>query len=228
MKQFNNRYKNYKDKKELCDEVIEHIPRSTLCGWRDKLSVNPNWRPYTTFQYGMCHRIFTDDEENALAEYIIENIIKPHLYFSDRNFVYLANNAFLEKYRDTDDENIPQFLCSHSFVTDFKTRHRITSRRAHFMKRPELLDPDILSFQRKIHKIISQSDINKDSIVINADETSIHIVPKNVQTWAEIGSENIYIHVEDNVKTNFTALLSITSNYDKGEYFFHSSSPSTF
>lgn len=241
MRKFSNRYRNYKEDKKLCDEVClkiiqyvntpkeqrdchffskldhEHnIPRSTLGGWANKLKVNPNWRPYTTFQYGLCHRIFTDEEENSLHEYIIENIIKPHHYFSDRNFAYLANSAFMEKYKDIDDdEEIPQFMCSHSFVTDFKARHKLCSRRAHFMKRPEIEDFDLLQFQIKLKKIIKDSDLNKDSVVVNADETSIHIVPKNVQTWAEIGSENIYIHVEDNTKTNFTALLSITSNYEK-------------
>lgn len=175
---------------------------------------NPRWRPYTTFQYGLCHRIFTDSEENAMADYIRENIIKPHYYFSDRNFAYLANMSFMEKYQD-EEEDVPQFLCSHTFITDFKQRHKIVSRRAHFMKRPDIEEVDILGFRKKIHVIITNCDTQKDAIVVNADETSIHIVPKNVQTWAEVGSENVFIHVEDNTKTNFTALLSITSSYSK-------------
>lgn len=241
MKRFSSPYRHYGEDKDLCDEVCQkliqlintpkdqrdchllsklnkahNIPRSTLCGWIQRLQDDANWRPYTTFQYGLCHRIFTDAEENALKEYIIENIIKPHHYFSDRNFAYLANSAFMEKYKDiNEDDQIPQFLCSHSFVTDFKTRHNICSRRAHFMKRSEIQNSDFSEFQIKIHKIINESDKSKNSVVVNADETSIHIVPKNVQTWAEVGSENVYIHVEDNTKTNFTALLSITSNYEK-------------
>ncbi len=81
-----------------------------------------------------------------MAHYIRKNVIKLHHYFSDRIFANLANMSYMEKYQN-EEENVLQFLCSHSFITDFKQRYGIPSCKAHFMERLEKEEVDILCFK---------------------------------------------------------------------------------
>lgn len=76
------------------------------------------------------------------------NIIEKHYHFSDRNFIFLANQAFQDKYRGI--ETNKQFKISHHFIQDFKKRNRISTRKAHFKRKEGVNPKDYKDFLREI------------------------------------------------------------------------------
>ena len=111
------------------------MPRSTLYNWRKKWLSDPTWRPSDTSVHGLHHRVFTDDEEEAIASYIVENYIVPGLMFTNADFQVLVTEAFLTKFKDA--PNIPEFTASKGFIQDFKKRNSFVTRRSHPKKRPK-------------------------------------------------------------------------------------------
>ena len=57
----------------------------------------PNWIPGNMKLKGLHHRIFTDEEEKNISEFIRTNYIKPGFFFNDSLFRKIAIMAFLEK-----------------------------------------------------------------------------------------------------------------------------------
>ena len=104
------------------------IPQSTLYRWRDTSKRDPEWRPWKTNKRNQ-HRIFTDAEETSMCDFICRNFLEPGILFTNQDFKRIALDAWLEKYRDSD--NDCRFEASDGFVTKFKKRHGFTSRRAH-------------------------------------------------------------------------------------------------
>ncbi|KAH0789070.1 hypothetical protein GPJ56_007007 [Histomonas meleagridis] len=89
---------------------ISEIPESTLKYWRKKMELNNKWRPWDN-NHGISHRIFTNEEETAIEDYIIANFLSQGLYFNDEDFIDIAYQAYLEKY--TNEEMIKKdFLMS--------------------------------------------------------------------------------------------------------------------
>ena len=52
--------------------VAAGIPKSTLYDWMKQFTRDPSWRPYHCLR-SRSKRIFTDEEEHAIADYIVEN-----------------------------------------------------------------------------------------------------------------------------------------------------------
>ena len=65
-------------------------------------------------------------KKSSIADFIRINIIRNHYHFADRNFIYLANQAYEEKTRNVAEPK--QFKISHHFIQDFKKRKRISLR----------------------------------------------------------------------------------------------------
>ena len=96
------------------------IPTSTISDWRKKQRNDPNYHPLLKHT-SQCKRIFTDEEESYITEYIEENIIKQGLLFQNQDFKDLIMEAYLEKYYyENDYTKLPKFNASDGFVTDFK------------------------------------------------------------------------------------------------------------
>ena len=70
-------------------------------------------------------KIFTDEEEGYITDYIEENIIKQGLLFQNQDFIYL------KYYYEKDYSKLPKFNTSDRFVTDFKRRNDFITRRLH-------------------------------------------------------------------------------------------------
>ena len=107
----------------------------TLHDWADALRKDPNFNPLVT-KCGQHLRIFTDEEEDAITDYIITNILLQGILFTDEDFEDLIMQAFLEKHRnDPEDALIRQFSVSKGFIYDFKINHRIASKKCQITKR---------------------------------------------------------------------------------------------
>ena len=184
------------------------IPDRTLRDWYKRYQAMPDWRPYDTSVHGEHLRIFTDEEENALVEFIVDNFFKPGLAFHDSDFQFLAMSAFLEKYRDRD---CPDFQCSPGFIADFKKRNHLSTRKAHFKRRPVSL-PDTEAWIAHIRELLDNVPHER---VVNCDETAWRILPCGCTTWAKKGSDNIVVTTKDDEKEAITVLASITASGTK-------------
>jgi hypothetical protein len=57
------------------------------------------------------------------------NYVIPDHYFTDQRSSQIATDAYLLKFRDSEDA--PVLNCSKSFIWDFKQHHRFSSHHAH-------------------------------------------------------------------------------------------------
>lgn len=152
-----------------------------------------------------------DDEEQSIADFIRINIISNHYHFTDGNFIFIPNQAYTEKSKNI--ENPKKFSISHNFINNFKERNRISTRKVHFKRKENVEDKTYYSFNSDINKLLKEADKRDDIVLEKAVETSWHILPTNVHDWANTGDENVIILTKYCEKANFTAMCSVTSNY---------------
>ena len=75
----------------------------TLFNWKKKLFQNHDFNPLEK-QKRENRRIFTEKEEDAIAEYIWSNKIKPNKCFNDEDCIVIITDAYLDKHAR--DENV--------------------------------------------------------------------------------------------------------------------------
>ena len=145
------------DKKQICSTLQARYgaTKTTLYRWINKWKMDPSYDPTNTSVHGNFHRIFTDEQEGNIIQYIKTNFIQKGNYFSDFYFESVIYNAFNEIYPDP--KKAPRFECSPGFINDFKNRNKISSRLAHFRQRP--LDKNETDIENEIQ--IFRSEINE-------------------------------------------------------------------
>jgi hypothetical protein len=97
------------------------IPFQRMYAWKLKWTEDRNWPPETDELRGLHHRVFTKEEEQALADYITLNYILPGYLFTDATFRQIEIQAHLEKHQQ--DETPREFDCSAGFIAGFKARN---------------------------------------------------------------------------------------------------------
>jgi hypothetical protein len=110
------------------------IPFQRLYAWKSKWTEGPNWSAYTYELRGLHHRVFTKEEEQALAYCITLNYVLPGYLFTNATFRRIAIQAYLEKHQQ--DEIPREFECSAGFIAGFQARNNFASRRSHLKRRP--------------------------------------------------------------------------------------------
>ena len=186
--------------------IPESSARRFLACWKQDKS----YRNYDYRKRGAHQRIFTDEEERSIAEFIRANILEQGLYFTDEDFRYWVMQAFLEKHQD--DEQIKQFNASNGFIYNFKQRNGISSRRAHFKRRTSSSQARIAPWIEKIKELMVS--VPKED-VYNCDETAWRLFPNGLLTWAQRGSDNVTITTKDDEKKCLTALATIKADGTK-------------
>jgi hypothetical protein len=161
----------------------------------------------------MHRRIFTDEQERELAEHIRENFTRKGLLFTDADFRLLAIDWWY-KIHDIDRSSleaamIRDFTSSNGFMHRFKKRHRMTSRRVHFKRRPQ---PNPERKERWMKEVEDLFRTVSRSHILNCDETSWRLYPNGILTWAEIGSENVIAEIAGDEKECITAMATITAD----------------
>lgn len=193
------------------------IPRTTIWRWSKRWNRDMNYDPSDMKVHGTFNRIFTDEQENSIVEYIDEVYIKLGKYFPDFFFQSLIFEAYDDIYQNS--PTAPHFQCSPGFIQDFKERHRISSRIAHFRQRPinkseQKILQEIELFKSKIKTLIEKAR-NSEEPVINADESGFQILPTSIKTWSFKNAKNVSINVSDSDKDRISIMASITSDYEK-------------
>lgn len=194
-----------------------NIPRTTVWRWVKRWEKDDNYDPSDMSVHGTFNRIFTDEQERNLTEYIVEVYIKTGRYFPDFAFQSLAFQLYDDIYENS--LNAPSFNCSSGFINDFKNRNKFSSRLAHFRQRPisksqKKINQEIDNFKSLVTQLINDSK-NSNEPVINADETGYQILPTSIKTWAIKNTKNISINVADSDKERLSIMASITSDFKK-------------
>jgi hypothetical protein len=177
---------------------LTDISFQQLDTWKSKCTEDPNWRPYIYELHGLHHRVFTKDEEQVLADYIILNYVLPGYLFTDATFRQIAIQAYLEKHQQ--DETPREFECSAGFIAGFKARNNFASRRSRLNRRPRVTPEEREAWIGKLVQLLS--DMNDHSRIINADESCWRVYPRALKTWAPIDSQNLHLLVNGNEKAH--------------------------
>ena len=178
-----------RDEKGSIDSICEKtgFKRTTLYDWKSRLKKDPNYNPLDK-KTNQNKRIFTDLEENNIADFIMDNMIKSGSLFDDMDFKDLCMDAFLEKYDSA--TKIPNFNASNGFVYKYKRRHRFSSRLCHLKRRPDISERVAAHFSQKLLNIFTSGDFDPHYFV-NADETSWQVTPKNIRVWHPKGRDHV-------------------------------------
>ena len=215
-------HNDYYRQKDICNQVFQHfpnvqrgslariaeqfnIPDSTIRGWYQHWKIDPSWRPYDGSVHGTHNRIFTNEEESSIADFIRQNFIQTGQIFQNIDFKNLASQAFLEKYNE--EEDCPEPMFSPKFVRDFKKRNGLSSRKARYRRRPKFPKENIDDWISKVKELIRTKPADR---ILNGDETSWRILPSSMSTWADSGSDSIKINVADDEKKMITVMAKIT------------------
>ena len=187
------------------------IPFSTIQRWQSKLKGDPHFTPLIR-KYGEKRKIFTDEEENSISDYIVSNFIQTGTYFTDEDFRQIAFAAWNEKYAmnllNGDSENVPEFQCSNGYIYDFKKNHGFSSKKFHFKRRPTFkAKHETTYFDRIVNLLVS---VPKHRI-LNCDETGWKLFPPGILTWAETGYDNVTRDGKVEEKAQITAIATVTA-----------------
>ncbi|KAK8875912.1 hypothetical protein M9Y10_006089 [Tritrichomonas musculus] len=106
----------------------------TMYNWLENIKKNPNFSPLS-IQIRENARIFTEDEEDAIAHYILIEKINQCILFTDEDCLEILVNAYLTKHQN--DENIDYTVSfSRGYIYNFKKRHSFVSKVCHLKRRP--------------------------------------------------------------------------------------------
>lgn len=175
----------------------------------EKKKVNdPSFNPLNK-QTNTDRRVFTNEEEEEITNYILENIIKEGILFTNYDFKLLIMDAFNEKYLYEEDyDKIPKFNASDGFVTDFKSRNNFISRRLHVAWRPLVKNFDDI-FAQQMNQLFKTV---KPCYIINIDETSWEVIPKILKSWHVKGEDHVLRYVNSNCKENITVVAGVRAD----------------
>ena len=193
-----------------------NCPYVTVWRWKKRQEETPGWSPQSA-ETMRWNRIFTDEEERAIATMILSDFISKDMLFTDHDFRDLILDQYVQKYGTGAVTDIPDFKCSKGYVYRFKKKYKFSSRRVHLKRRPDVSKGDIEAWRRQVQSLLDNCD--RDCI-LNCDETSWKLHPGNVLTWARCGSQSVRIHIRGDEKECITVLATITANGGKLPLYF--------
>ena len=232
MESFGKPHIDFSKKPELCDELIKKIkenfekrdchlisqlssqskvPKRTLYNWEKQLKANPDWKPYEN-HYLQCNRLFTDVEEQGMADYVRSNYTHLGHLFQDRNFINVANQAFQLKFFD-EEAPTDYYQFSTHFIFNFKCRNGFVCKKKGLKKKSSSSKNTIETFKKHMKATIARAHLY-DEIVANADETYFQNYHNNI-TWADKGRDEINIQTNGNVKAHATVMATICEDGTK-------------
>jgi hypothetical protein len=102
----------------------------------------------------------------------------------------------------------PPFQCSPGFVAAFKTCHRQSSRKIHSKRRTAMTGEQRADWLGWIRAVI---EILPAACIINYEETSWLLHPKDILTWAELGYQAVQAKINGDDNDCITTAACVTT-----------------
>lgn len=193
------------DIKEIC--IRTGFKERAMYNWKKRLFKDRNYDPLEK-QKRISSRIFTEEEEDGIADYIFTEKIIQNKCFNDEDCVTILTQAYLEKHANDKDFDYT-YAVSKGFIYDFKIRHGFVSRLCHLKRRPAIIQSKIKDFINEIRILFDTIPLDR---IINVDETAIFIAPKNLKIWHSKGKDDVINPVKFNEKDRITAVCGVAAN----------------
>jgi hypothetical protein len=183
------------------------IPKQTLTRWR-QIRIHPrtaHWRPY---QGGHPNnRIFRDETEDAITDYIERNFINPGIGITRE----LLRTTCLNSFSSLEEEDLryERFAASNGFLDDFAFRNGLSLRKPHVKRRTSPVREKINDFLERIGNM--NEDYPPDR-VFNFDETAWRFGMPINKVFAKKGSEAVNVILEEMPKEVLSVFATIAQN----------------
>jgi hypothetical protein len=102
-------------------------------------------------------------------------------------------------------------------VTDFKKRHRLSSRKVHFKRRPTVTEEQKRTWVAYVRELLATVPHER---ILNVDETSWKCFPNGIVTWADTGSDGVHVDIQGDPKECLTVIATVTAAGTKLPLFF--------
>ena len=186
------------------------IPKQTLSRWYHRYLEDPAFRNYDYTAKGSHHRIFTDNEEQAIAGFIRQNYILQGFPFNDQVFKSVVMDAYQMKYAN--DENPPDFQISAKFIRRFKRVLKFSSRRGHLQRRPAESKRRIEMWKNEMADVFKKCE--DQSRIVNCDKIAWRFGADGITT-ADTGADGVWIQWQGNTKDAITVLTTFDATGKK-------------
>ena len=197
------------DKKELHIKEISkkyNIKYKTLLNKYKKWNDDDKLNIFNDENRGGHKKIFTENEEYELSEYIKNLYIRNGIYFDNDCVKILA----LKKYNlihDKDDNNI-NFNCSDGWVTDFKKRWKLITKGYNYCKKSIKVDNiQIIEYKQKCSYV---DRMYYKMYIFNLDETFWKIINMSSTILNIRGEPRKFISNVDE-KIGYTAIFVVSA-----------------
>lgn len=181
------------------------VGESLIRSWKKKILQRESWRPWQNDHF-LSKRCFTDEVEEEVAQYIRQEYFEKDLLFCNSDFKQIMFDLWCQ-----DKENwleMDKFKCSSGFITSFKQRHRISSRKLHYKRRPTVTQEQKAAWMAYVRRLLREQD---HRFIVNMDETHWQTFPNGIMTWRAKGDDAIQVRIDGNEKQGLTVLASITA-----------------
>jgi hypothetical protein len=181
---------------------------ATVCNWHHKWTLDEKWAPDDNVNAWTHHRIFTDEEEAAITDYITAENIRQGGLFDDEDFQTLALNEYIIPTLANDDKPTRDFLTSSGFMRGLKQRNGFSAGRSHDKHR---LAQDAIAIDRCTNEMTEVFDSVPSDHISNPDETSWRLYSNGIVIWAPTGTNAAQIAINCDEKDYFTALAAVSA-----------------
>ena len=201
---------NYGDLSKIA--LKTKVPRQNISRWYQKLQIDSNYFPNNGTK-SKNRMIFTVQIEKLLSQKLEKKYIDSGLIIS-RNFALDIIKKKINRlvFHHILPNEYLNFKYSAQWLRGFLKRNDLTFRKLRAVKRPSYSQEDIINFQTKLENYIITYGADN---VYNMDETSWKLNQVPDKTLAKVGSESVHGYIVGNLKTNFTAIATISASGKK-------------
>lgn len=183
------------------------IPRKSLRNWRERLQLNPSWRPWKKLT-NKDKMILTEREEFDIFDEINSEFLEKDMFCPQR----VLRGKCLKTFNDRNVDPNKNFVCSYGYMRNFRKRTSLSLRHPAYSRRPEPDDNEIAEF---IDKLTNAFLLYDPDHILNADETSVRLVPQLGFTLCKKGAKKAPNHIPCDTKKCFTANCTVSSTGKK-------------
>jgi hypothetical protein len=183
---------------------------STIRGWYTRYQSDPTWRPYHN-HYSGINRLFTDEQEQSIANYLVENYISRNIGITLRQLrkvLLVFYNEFLlndidelENPDDFDYESVRAMAGSRGMLFSFMKRTGLSFRKLRAMRRPDINPNEVAIYQAALRRVRGLSTLH---ILVNVDESNWLVVQAPKKIIALRGAESVKCLILGDPKAGFS------------------------